>query len=288
MATLYGFQLPKRYLLPIRALLLVALAFLVGHIADPSLPPSKDAPGKQLKSRGVVPFPDSLLDNANFTAEPRALLQKRVGPDVLKSVEAIRADIRDHGEVGNGASLFYSGIASGPRRAKSWYCTYIKNLNENPFLPDTGTPSSGVSWEEILPNGYFQEERERLDGLRFGGSINGARGAVDTSQTTAKRASQAFAEETEGVVYFFTDTGNDGKNFNQDTAWGGWEFPALTRNEAVELIVQVDPDFPLRDDQNNLIPQVIWRPEDGKTTLEPRGALCAYNTAAFDLFYDTC
>lgn len=56
-----------------------------------------------------------------------------------------------------------------------------------------------------------------------------------------KQLSQAFAEASKGTVYFFTKNENDGTSTPEAQAWGGWEFPVLTRNQNMKKIIQVDP-----------------------------------------------
>lgn len=80
-----------------------------------------------------------------------------------------------------------------------------------------------------------------------------------------KRLSQAFAEASKGTVYFFTKKGNDGTSMSENQAWGGWEYPALTRNPNVKEIIQVDPGH--AGDKGH----VIWKPADGPSCNEPRG-----------------
>lgn len=101
--------------------------------------------------------------------------------------------------------------------------------------------------------------------------------SLDISQTLGARASQAYAEVSVGpVAFFFTDRIHDGANMDPSTTWGGFEFPALTRNPSMKKIIQVDANYPLRDDNGNLNPRVIWQQSDGPSAQEPMGELFAY------------
>lgn len=62
-----------------------------------------------------------------------------------------------------------------------------------------------------------------------------------------KRLAQAFAEASKGDAYVCTPEDNAPDNqFDKDLAWGGWEYPALTRNHDVTKIIRLDPSTTLR------------------------------------------
>ncbi|KAI4118682.1 MAG: hypothetical protein LQ338_007359 [Usnochroma carphineum] len=79
-----------------------------------------------------------------------------------------------------------------------------------------------------------------------------------------KRMSQAFAEATKGDTYVCTPESNAPNNdFNQDLAWGGWEYPALTRNRDVTRVIRVDPA--------TSVTREIWKQGDPETPNAPKG-----------------
>lgn len=83
-----------------------------------------------------------------------------------------------------------------------------------------------------------------------------------------KNIAQAYAEASHGRVYVaMADESNPSSNINgwsTQSAWGGWELPALTRNPNVRSIYRVDP-------RTNNPPRVIWRRGMAPTTQEPKG-----------------
>lgn len=88
-----------------------------------------------------------------------------------------------------------------------------------------------------------------------------------------KNLAQAFAETSKGDVYVFIPNGQlPGNQWNQDSAWGGWEYPALTANTDVQRILRVDLDV---TDPNNPTgtPAVIWdrAKGDGVASYPPKG-----------------
>lgn len=88
-----------------------------------------------------------------------------------------------------------------------------------------------------------------------------------------KNLSQAFAETSKGDVYVFIPEGQlAGNQWNMDSAWGGWEYPALIANDDVSRILRVDLDV---SDTNNPTgtPQVIFDRSNGAGTAnyEPKG-----------------
>ncbi|MCJ1349316.1 hypothetical protein MMC31_007552 [Peltigera leucophlebia] len=162
-------------------------------------------------------------------------------PDV-PSIAEIEAKIREFGRVGSRDSLFYNGFGGGGAIAKSkcWYDAKIPKPNRG-----------YVMFDEIVDPGWD---------LAQGAAIfQGPRGSsgLDAYQ---KRESQAFAQLSQGTVYFLTPKGNTP---GADTAWAGWEFPALTRNTAVDQVIRVDPE-----DNSQ---QIIWSKGDPPTPNEPRG-----------------
>lgn len=87
-----------------------------------------------------------------------------------------------------------------------------------------------------------------------------------------KHLAQAFAETSKGDVYVFIPQGQLPNNaWNKDSAWGGWEYPALTNNQKVTRIFRVDLNV---SDPNNSTgtPEVIWNRGrgNGKAEYDPK------------------
>ena len=167
-------------------------------------------------------------------------------PDIcaeVPTVDFLVTKIQQHGKVGKLDSLFYSDLGGGGAiaQATGWH-------NKN--VPGRGS----VAFDNIVNQKWYQAQGQEL--------MKQSHSKLDSFQ---KRLSQAFAEASKGTVYFFTKKGNDGTSMSENQAWGGWEYPALTRNPNVKEIVQVDPGH--AGDKGH----VIWKPADGPSCNEPRG-----------------
>lgn len=78
-----------------------------------------------------------------------------------------------------------------------------------------------------------------------------------------KRLSQAFAEVSDKIVYFLPPPhGTDGTKVPEDAAWGGYEYPALTRNPYVNKIIQVSMHG---NSGIQATTEVIWKMGDPKS-----------------------
>ena len=89
-----------------------------------------------------------------------------------------------------------------------------------------------------------------------------------------KNLSQAFAEQSAGDVYVFVPQGVD---FQPNSAWTGWEYPALTRNPNVNIIWKVELDY---SDSSQFVPPdgkpkgvktLLWQKGDPPSAIEPKG-----------------
>ena len=81
-----------------------------------------------------------------------------------------------------------------------------------------------------------------------------------------KNLSQAFAELAQGDVILLAgdNVTSDDRSWDPNKAWGGWVYPALTRNTRVTSISRVDPN-------TDNLPRVIWRPQNGYSSQTPKG-----------------
>ncbi len=168
----------------------------------------------------------------------------------LPSVSDLVSVIQGYGRVGNLDSLFYSGFggAGAITMSKAWYCSNVGSHGGR----------GAVAWDGIVDNTWFGNQAKALAAAGI---------AADPFM---KRLSQAFAEASSGTVYFFCPTGKDGTSTVDfpvpQTAWGGWEFPALTRNPNVVSIIQVDPSVRPWD-----LGHTIWSQGDPASPNAPLG-----------------
>jgi len=195
-----------------------------------------------------------------------------------------------------GVSIFYSLLYGKNLEAHvfTWYKQNIQpqtsdifNVGVKPHLP-------GLKCRDVAFARYSAEEFRRIDAFarHYDGKFMLLGKYLNIHQTLGARASQAYAEVAVGpVAFFFADLIHDGTNMDPNTVWGGFEFPALTRNPSIETIIQIDANFPLRDQNGRLNPRVykvIWRKRDGPSPQEPRGENFAYGFEIGSIYYGEC
>lgn len=166
----------------------------------------------------------------------------------VPSVATLVKKIQDFKVVGRRDSLFYSGLGGGSAitTAKTWHKANAETANKR----------AGVAFDGIVDETWYLAQAAALQ------KQSGGAAKVDQFQ---KRLSQAFAEASNGKVYFFTAKGQVGTGFPASTAWGGWEFPALTRNPSVTEVIQVSMEG------NVGKTQTIWAKGQKPTTNAPLG-----------------
>lgn len=212
-------------------------------LLKPETPPASSSrglnPPTSLHKRGCA-FSKNVADDENNNEAPEPAY---VCSTEVPSVADLITQIQSHGTVGALDSLFYSGLEGGNAipLAKQWYCANVP------------LGRGAVAFDNIVDNDWYLAQASALAPVSYS--------KVDQFQ---KRLSQAFAAASSGSVYFFTMMENDGTSMSRELAWGGWEYPALTRNEDVTEIIQVDPAV---EDSS----RVIWRQGDGASEMEPRG-----------------
>lgn len=86
-----------------------------------------------------------------------------------------------------------------------------------------------------------------------------------------KHVSQAFAEACTNDVYLCIPQDKVTNNvWDRDSAWGGWEYPALTRISKVQRIYRVDPRNPNTEAGKKTL---IWdRSKNPPDSFKPRGS----------------
>ena len=161
------------------------------------------------------------------------------------SVDELVQQIQSHGQVGNKQSVFYTGLggAGGVKVCKQYFTCH----------PELGQV---VLWDDIVDNNWYLAQATAIMTKN-----QQANTAVDVFQ---KRLSQAFGVASAGSAYLCTPEANTPNNqFNTADAWGGWEYPALTRNSKVTNVIRVDPST-----GNNA---TIWNQGDPPTANAPAG-----------------
>ena len=223
-----------------RLLYLFSLLFLISFITATPVP----SPDANLITR------DEFDDLAQHDLLPRGCAFSKQAPTIqicstVPTVAQLVTTLTTLKVVSNKDSLFYSGLGGGSAQttAKNWYKANVKGGR------------GAVSFQDVSAGDWYIQQIQALGGPNASGT--------DSFQ---KRLSQAFAEVSSGRVYFFTKHGTDGTKMSTSTAWGGWEYPALTRNTQVKDILQVDPTMTPTDPG-----AVIWTKSSGPSSQAPLG-----------------
>lgn len=193
----------------------------------------------------ISPEEDQRLNSSNLIK--RGCVPSKDAADVcpdIPTVDFLVTKIQQHGKVGKFDSLFYCDLGGGNAMAEAsdWYRKNVPNGRGSVVFSQI----VNQKWYDAQGRVLYQKSPCKVDAFQ-------------------KRLSQAFAQASKDTVYFFTKAGNKGTCMPEETAWGGWEFPALTRNSDVTQIIQVNPKA--ANDKGH----VIWRPGDGYSPNKPRG-----------------
>jgi hypothetical protein len=161
-------------------------------------------------------------------------------PTLAECISKIRA----HGQVGSKLSVFYTSLggAQGLLKCKQYFeC--------NPQIGPVAL------FDNIVDSNWFQAQSR---------AIAQANPDPMALKPFIRRISRAFAEVSAGDAYLCTPENYCPNNdFDQDKVWGGWEYPALTRNVRVTRIIRVDP--------STSVTSQIWTSGDPPTPNAPRG-----------------
>lgn len=187
---------------------------------------------------------------------------------VIPGVDECNDKIREQGNVGAKVSLFYTGWGAtgaanvGGAQARKW-------VRQN--LCDIQT----VSWVGICDGEWKIDVQNGIKNafVHPGMSNDDLEALNEKYDPFLKNLAQAFAETSKGDVYVFIPQGRlAGNQWDKDSAWGGWEYPALTRNQEVKRILRVDLDVSDADHPKGT-PDVIWDREKGdpEADYDPRG-----------------
>ena len=177
---------------------------------------------------------------------------------VIPGVDECAAKIDAKGNVGHKQSLFYTGVGNGQANCRRW-----ANCN---LEADTW-----VLWSTICDMQWYFDTTRAIrrpfgpDGLNLPDAER-----ADKSDPFPKNLAQAFAEKSKGTVYLCIPhtVAPDDKSWNLNSAWGGWEYPALTRNKDVTEIWRVDP---LDDQSEQGKKRKIWSAGNAQSATAPKG-----------------
>jgi hypothetical protein len=142
------------------------------------------------------------------------------------SVDDCADKIRDWGKVAAKTPIYYTKLQGwgGLKLCKQYF-------NCNPVERPV------VGYDDIVDNRWFMAQ-----GQAIRDSTPSQATFERLTDQFQKRLSQAFAQEANGVAYICTPEGESpDNNFPTTSTWGGWEYPALTRNPAITKVMRVDP-----------------------------------------------
>ncbi|KAL2046380.1 hypothetical protein N7G274_001827 [Stereocaulon virgatum] len=218
-----------------------------------------------LNKRGCIPS-KPVATSPGGDSPPPALAPLICNP-VIPGVDECNAQIRTHGNVGHKTSLFYTGWGSngapgtGGTMTRKYATKYMCGM-------DT------VSWTGLCDGDWrFAVQKAIVEPFKRPGMNNDELFALEEkADPFLKNLSQAFAETSKGDVYVFIPEGQLPNNqWNLDSAWGGWEYPALTKNTDVQRIWRVDLDLTNHEDPKGT-PRVIFdRSKGNGPAYEPKG-----------------
>ncbi|KAI4202073.1 MAG: hypothetical protein LQ350_002862, partial [Teloschistes chrysophthalmus] len=223
----------------------------------------------QLLKRGCIPSkpkppkPSAPGAPAPITAPQAPAIQC---DPILPGVDECNTQVVAKGNVGAKRSLFYTGwgangvAGAGAIMARKWA---NKNLCEEYVL-----------WSSLVDGEWKVAVQEAvLEAFRRPDMTSDELFALNEKfDPFLKNLSQAFAEKSKGDVYVFIPKGELPNNqWRMDSAWGGWEYPALTRNTEVTRILRVDLDVTDYDNPTGT-PMEIWKQGDAVAGYEPKGS----------------
>ena len=186
---------------------------------------------------------------------------------VIPGVDACTAEIQKKGAVGKYPSMFYTswgGIGDGSLGIEGTKLWASQNICGRVVDFDGITVSV---YQYIVESALLKPFGK--DGLNL--PEDEQKQILDPF---LKNLSQAFAEQSAGEAYVFVPKGID---FQPDSTWTGWEYPALTRNDLITKIWKVELDysdpsqFQPPDGKPQGVKTVLWTKGDPPSAIEPKG-----------------
>ena len=219
-----------------------------------------------LEKRGCIPSKPKKPTTPNPGGNPEPRVPQVCNP-IIPGVDECNGKVLDKGNVGHKTSLFYTGwndvpAGTGGAFTRKYAAKYMCNT---PTVDWTGIvdPEWRVDVEKAIvqpfkKDGMTQDELFELH---------------EKADPFLKNLSQAFAEKSSGDVYVFIPKSNTKLNDNKwdmNSAWGGWEYPALTINTDVNRIFRVDLDD--NEDLNPATSLVFDRSKGHGKAYDPKGS----------------
>ena len=221
-----------------------------------------------LQKRGCIPSkPKQSAPNPPNPPNPVAAVPQVCNP-IIPGVDECNEQVAAYGNVGRKTSLFYTGWEGVPNGQGGTFTR--KYATKHMCNMDT------VSWSGLVDGDWLVDvQKAIIEPFRKPGMTQDEIFALnDKADPFLKNLSQAFAEKSKGDVYVFIPKSNTklaNNNWDKSSAWGGWEFPALTINTDVARIYRVDLDT---TDANNPTgtPELIFDRSKGQgKAYEPKG-----------------
>lgn len=218
-----------------------------------------------LAPRGLFSSPDpSKIDTAIWSAA------------AIPGVDECNDHIRARGNVGSKTSIFYTGWTvgrEGYENSKGWARKNKCRVGDIVFWETMFAPRT---WqhdvEGAISKPYFLLNKQ-TGSLSKQFLMSGAKYTEEFLNTQSLKylsnLSQGFAELTKGEAWLFMPDGSGA--WSDTSAWGAYEYPALTRNPDVMKIWRVNVAGDFRDPTGE--PMLIWDRSrgDGPSPLEPQG-----------------
>lgn len=233
----------------------------------------------QPEKMGMIPAPNYFLSKRGgiLSSLFKSVIEPTDIPDdvwisaTIPGVDQCLDRIHEKATVGPGrTSLFYTGWAAKPgfKFMNAWARRHCELLGPV------------VSWNTIVDKQWILDVQKAisrpLDIIEAPISEQYAAG-----DKALKNLAQAFGEASAGDVYVFIEKGQG--DWDPKSAWGSYEYPALTRNPNIRNIYRVDLDLtedpaqsmsdPDRAGPNNPqgTPVLIWKQGDPPSDVEPAG-----------------
>lgn len=179
----------------------------------------------------------------------------------IPGVDQCNDNIRRKNQVGKRKSVFYTGLGEhGYESLKIWL--QRNQCIQGPF----------VHWNNIVVQMWMYEISGWIGRPYVKMKVEDAV-PMRVNDMFLNHLSQAFGEMSgQDDAYLFMLVG--GGNWNEDSAWGAFEYPALTRNQNIQRIWRIDLD--LSDPANPTNPdppKIIWDRSrgDGESPNPPKG-----------------
>lgn len=185
---------------------------------------------------------------------------------ILPGVDKCLKKVREKGKVPARTGLFYTkwdvktlGIG-GQEACKNW-ATCELGLS----------PLGVATFDDVIPHTWRLTKSDGIINPFKAEGMTKKEELDDLTDPFGKHVSQAFAESCDEDVYLCIPQYKATNNvWDRDSAWGGWEFPAMTRTSKVQRVYRVAP---LNSGTEAGKKKLIWdRSTDQPDTYKPRGS----------------